>query len=196
LGDGGCGWCALRPGEVRIIGGQWKRSKLSVPDLPGLRPTPDRVRETLFNWLGAELEGWVCVDVFAGTGVLGLECASRGAQRVHLFETQAKLCENMSRMVEKFHASQVQVKKGDGVSALRVMPSQSVDLVLIDPPFELDLWSSALSASVGPLKPLGLIYLESPKPWDNEALLGLGLEIYKTMKAGTVHAHLIVKKSS
>ena len=185
----------MRPGEVRIIGGQWKRSKLSVPDLPGLRPTPDRVRETLFNWLGAELEGWVCVDVFAGTGVLGLECASRGAQMVHLFETQAKLCENMSRQVEKFHASQVRVKKGDGVSALRVMPSHSIDLILIDPPFELDLWSSALSASVGPLKPEGLIYLESPKPWDNEALQDLGLEVHKTMKAGTVHAHLIVKKS-
>jgi len=115
---------------------------------------------------------------------------------VHLFETQAKLCENMSRQVEKFHASQVRVKKGDGVSALRVMPSHSIDLILIDPPFELDLWSSALSASVGPLKPEGLIYLESPKPWDNEALQDLGLEVHKTMKAGTVHAHLIVKKSS
>jgi len=186
----------LRPGEVRIIGGQWKRSKLSVPDLPGLRPTPDRVRETLFYWLGSELEGWVCVDVFAGTGVLGLECASRGAQTVHLFETQAKLVENMSRMVEKFHANQVLVKKGDGVSLLKGMPIASVDLVLIDPPFELDLWMSALSASVGPLKPGGLVHLESPKPWDNDALKDLGLEIYKTMKAGTVHAHLIVKNTS
>ena len=65
--------------EIRIIGGQWKRTKLKVADRPGLRPTPDRVRETLFNWLGQDLTGWQCLDVFAGTGALGLEAASRGA---------------------------------------------------------------------------------------------------------------------
>jgi 16S rRNA (guanine966-N2)-methyltransferase len=70
--------------EVRIIGGQWKRSKLPVPDKPGLRPTPDRVRETLFNWLGHDLTGWRCVDAFAGTGALGLEAGSRGAANVLL----------------------------------------------------------------------------------------------------------------
>ena len=69
-------------GEVRIIGGLWRRSKLAVPDQPGLRPTPDRVRETLFNWLGQDLTGWRCVDAFAGTGALGLEAASRGAAQV------------------------------------------------------------------------------------------------------------------
>ena len=68
--------------EVRIIGGQWKRTNLPVPDKPGLRPTPDRVRETLFNWLGQDLAGWRCVDVFAGTGALGFEAASRGAAEV------------------------------------------------------------------------------------------------------------------
>lgn len=164
-------------------------------NVAGLRPTPDRVRETLFNWLGA-LEGWVCVDVFAGTGVLGFECASRGAQQVHLYEIQAKLSEIMSQMAQKLNASQVSVKKGDGVSALRQMNPDSVDLVLIDPPFELDLWMSALRASLGPLREHGLIYLESPNPWVNEDLEGLGLEVYKSMRAGTVHAHLIRKKIS
>ena len=72
------------PREVRIIGGQWKRSKLPVADAPGLRPTPDRVRETLFNWLGQDLEGWRCLDVFAGSGALGFEAASRGAAEVVL----------------------------------------------------------------------------------------------------------------
>ncbi|MFN4899532.1 MAG: RsmD family RNA methyltransferase, partial [Burkholderiales bacterium] len=72
--------------EVRIIGGQWKRSKIKVIDRPGLRPTPDRVRETLFNWLGQDLTGWRCVDAFAGTGALGFESASRGAQSVLMLE--------------------------------------------------------------------------------------------------------------
>jgi 16S rRNA (guanine(966)-N(2))-methyltransferase RsmD len=149
----------------------------------------------LFNWLGAQIEGWVCVDVFAGTGVLGLECASRGAHKVHLFETQSLLCENISSVLRKFHATQVQLQQTDGVHALTQMAPASVDLVLIDPPFELDLWMSALRASVGALNAQGLIYLESPKPWHDEALMSLGLEVRKSMKAGAVHAHLIQKKS-
>ena len=79
------------PGEVRIIGGQYKRSKLPVANKPGLRPTPDRVRETLFNWLGQDLSGWRCIDVFAGTGALGFEAASRGAAEVLLCEQDAAL---------------------------------------------------------------------------------------------------------
>ena len=75
-------------GEIRIVGGQWKRTRLAVLDKPGLRPTPDRVRETLFNWLGQSLEAWSCVDVFAGTGALGLEAASRGAAPVQLLEQE------------------------------------------------------------------------------------------------------------
>ena len=82
----------MTPGEVRIIGGLWKRSKLPVPQLKGLRPTPDRVRETLFNWLGQSLEGWHCVDPFAGTGALGFEAASRGAAKVWMADAQA-VCE-------------------------------------------------------------------------------------------------------
>ncbi|HZY15137.1 MAG TPA: RsmD family RNA methyltransferase, partial [Ramlibacter sp.] len=79
------------PHQVRIIGGAWKRSRLEVPDRPGLRPTPDRVRETLFNWLGQELTGWRCVDAFAGSGALGLEAASRGAVDVLLVEADGEL---------------------------------------------------------------------------------------------------------
>jgi 16S rRNA (guanine(966)-N(2))-methyltransferase RsmD len=76
---------------VRIIGGLYKRTRIPVADLPGLRPTPDRVRETLFNWLGQDLRGWTVVDVFAGTGALALEAASRGAERVQAFEQEAQL---------------------------------------------------------------------------------------------------------
>src|SRR4051794_32172956 len=79
------------PGEIRLIGGLWKRTKLPVADKPGLRPTPDRVRETLFNWLGQDLTGWRCADAFAGTGALGFEAASRGAAEVVLIEQDGVL---------------------------------------------------------------------------------------------------------
>ena len=86
---------AAAPNEVRIIGGQWKRTRLPVADKPGLRPTPDRVRETLFNWLGQDLAGWRCVDAFAGTGALGLEAASRGAAEVLLVEQDPALVDQL-----------------------------------------------------------------------------------------------------
>ena len=92
---------AAAPGEVRIIGGLWKRTRLPVADKPGLRPTPDRVRETLFNWLGQDLTGWRCVDAFAGTGALGFEAASRGAKTVQLIEQDAALVAQLKRLQDK-----------------------------------------------------------------------------------------------
>ena len=128
-------------GEIRIVGGQWKRTRLAVPDKPGLRPTPDRVRETLFNWLGQSLEAWSCVDVFAGTGALGLEAASRGAAPVQLLEQDADLVKSLQATVQRLKASdQVSVRRTDGVATLRGMPAASVDLVLLDPPFESKLF--------------------------------------------------------
>ena len=85
-------------GEIRIIGGQWKRTRLKVATQPGLRPTPDRVRETLFNWLGQDLTGWRCLDAFAGTGALGLEAASRGAAAVRLVEQDAALVAQLNTL--------------------------------------------------------------------------------------------------
>ncbi len=114
------------PHEVRIIGGQWKRTKLPVADRPGLRPTPSRVRETLFNWLGQDLTGWRCLDAFAGTGALGLEAASRGAAEVVLVEQDAALLNNLSRIVTKLKAGAVRVERGDGVAALRQRLGQQV----------------------------------------------------------------------
>src|SRR5215207_3044747 len=87
--------------EVRIIGGQWKRTRLPVPSKPGLRPTPDRVRETLFNWLGQDLTGWRCIDVFAGTGALGFEAASRGAADVLLCEQDPALAQQLKTVQAK-----------------------------------------------------------------------------------------------
>ena len=119
-------------GEVRIIGGQWKRSKLPVADKPGLRPTPDRVRETLFNWLGQDLTGWRCVDAFAGTGALGFEAASRGASAVTLVEQDAALVAQLKKIKEQLKADAVQVQRGDGITALKQLPPASADLILLD----------------------------------------------------------------
>src|SRR3954451_9413684 len=103
------------PHQVRIIGGLWKRTKLDVADRPGLRPTPDRVRETLFNWLGQDLSGWRCVDAFAGTGALGLEAASRGAADVLLVESEGVLVEQLREIVKRLAAEQVRVQRGNAL---------------------------------------------------------------------------------
>ena len=121
---------------MRIIGGQWRRTKLPVADKPGLRPTPDRVRETLFNWLGQDLSGWRAADAFAGTGVLGFEAASRGAAEVLLVEQDAALVAKLRAIKERLKADAVRVQRGDGVAALRALAPGGVDLVLLDPPFD------------------------------------------------------------
>lgn len=179
-------------GEIRIIGGQWKRTRLSVPDKPGLRPTPDRVRETLFNWLGQSLEGGSCVDAFAGTGALGLEAASRGAAQVQLVEQDAALVKALHVLVQRLKATeQVTVRRGDGVLMLRGLPAASVDLVLLDPPFEANLFESALKAARPCLRPSGWLYLEAPTAWSEEMLAPLGYSLHRHLKAGAVHAHLL-----
>jgi 16S rRNA (guanine(966)-N(2))-methyltransferase RsmD len=178
-------------GEVRIIGGQWKRSKLPVADKPGLRPTPDRVRETLFNWLGQDLTQWRCVDAFAGTGALGFEAASRGASAVTLVEQDAALVAQLKKIKEQLKADAVQVQRGDGITALKQLPPASADLILLDPPFDANLFDAALQAAVRVLAPGGYLYLEAPRAWTEEQLTPLGLTLYRHLKAGTVHAHLL-----
>ena len=103
---------APRSHELRIIGGDWKRSKLKVLDKPGLRPTPDRVRETLFNWLGQDLTGWLVLDAFAGTGALGLEAASRGAARVTLVEQDAAQARDLHAVVQRLPGAAAVVQVG------------------------------------------------------------------------------------
>jgi len=181
------------PGEVRIIGGQWKRTRLKVADMPGLRPTPDRVRETLFNWLGQDLTGWVGVDAFAGTGALGLEAASRCAKQVLLIEQNAQLVTQLKASIAQLNAQTVQVIKGEGVHALQQSAPGTVDVVFLDPPFEAKLFEPALKAAARAIAPQGFIYLEAPELWSDERLLPLGLKVCKHLKAGAVHAHLIQK---
>jgi 16S rRNA (guanine966-N2)-methyltransferase len=181
------------PGEVRIIGGLYKRTKLPVSDKPGLRPTPDRVRETLFNWLGQDLTGWRCMDIFAGTGVLGFEAASRGAAEVVLCEQDAQLVLKLKALQERLKADVVRVERGDGVGLLRRQSPGSIQLVFIDPPFDSVLFEPALKAAAEVISDKGLVYLEAPRTWTADELTPLGLEIYRSSKAGAVHFHLLAR---
>jgi 16S rRNA (guanine(966)-N(2))-methyltransferase RsmD len=180
---------------VRIIGGRYKRTPVPVAQRPGLRPTPDRVRETLFNWLGQDLTGWHVIDAFAGTGVLGLEAVSRGASRVQAFEQDAELVRRIEAMRDKLQAQALSVVRGDGLSLLRSAPPASAQLVLLDPPFEANLWAPALQAAAQALADPGYIYLEANRAWrDEDGLLDLGLQVHRQGKAGAVHFHLIGRR--
>ena len=182
--------------EVRLIGGLWKRTKLKVFDKPGLRPTPDRVRETLFNWLGQDLGGWRCIDVFAGTGALGFEAASRGATEVRLVEHDTALVEQLKRIQVQLQASMTQIVRGDGVAALRQLDAGSMDAVFLDPPFDSAafnpaLFEAALLAAGRAVAVTGLVYLEAPVKWTDAQLASAGLVLHRHLKAGAVHAHLL-----
>ena len=182
---------ARAAGQIRIIGGQWRRTPIAVPDHPGLRPTPDRVRETLFNWLGQDLTGWRCVDAFAGTGALGLEAASRGAAQVLALEQSPELVQALRRLGERLKAQALQVQRGDAIAAMQALPAAAFDLVFLDPPFDGPWFEPALQAAARLVPVGGWVYLEAPKPWTEAQLTPLGLQLQRQLRAGAVHAHLL-----
>jgi 16S rRNA (guanine(966)-N(2))-methyltransferase RsmD len=174
------------PGEVRIIGGQWKRSKLPVTDAPGLRPTPDRVRETLFNWLGQDLTGWRVLDAFAGSGSLGFEAASRGAAEVVLIERNAVLARALNASKARLHADSLQVHAADALSWMASAAQGRFDLVMLDPPFDAGLHGPATEAALKLLTRGGWLYVESA----SEVAPPPGCDAHRYLRAGAVHAHL------
>lgn len=182
---------AKAPHEVRIIGGQWKRSKLPVADAPGLRPTPDRVRETLFNWLGQDLDGWRCLDAYAGSGALGFEAASRGAAEVTLIERDARLAQSLRATQQRLKAEAVKVETGDALAWMARCAPERFDLVFIDPPFDADVFEPAMHAAARVVVPDGFIYLEADRPFTEAQGLGPGLHLHRHGQAGAVHYHLI-----
>jgi 16S rRNA (guanine(966)-N(2))-methyltransferase RsmD len=179
------------PHEVRIIGGALRRSKLPVADAAGLRPTPDRVRETLFNWLGQDLTGWRCIDAFAGSGALGFEAASRGAASVVLLERDPQLVRSLRASQQRLHADTLSVEPADALAWLRRAPPGSADLVFIDPPFDLDLFLPAVAAAAPVVAPGGFVYLEADRPFDDAAVAPFGLGVHRHARAGNVHFHLL-----
>lgn len=179
------------PHKVRIIGGRWKRTPLPVPELPGLRPTPDRVRETVFNWLAVlrpDLASLRVLDMFAGTGALGFEAASRGAQRVTLVEQAPSLLAQLRVLRDKLGANQIEIVAGDALAAAARWPAGSFDLVFIDPPYDAGLQAAALAAACRLLAGDGLAYVESDADQD---LAITGFAPLREARAGRVAYRLL-----
>ncbi len=173
--------------EVRLIGGQWKRSKLPVADAPGLRPTPDRVRETLFNWLGRDLAGWRCLDAFAGSGALGFEAASRGAAQVVLLERDRRLAAALTASKLRLKADALRIENVDALAWMARCPPASFELVFIDPPFDLPLVEPSLALAQRLVVPDGFLYVEA-----GQAIAAPpGLKMHRQGRAGAVHFHLL-----
>lgn len=187
-------------GQIRIIGGQWKRTPIPVLNAKELRPTPDRVRETLFNWLGQTLNGYQCLDLFAGSGALGLEAASRGATRVVFVEQSSKNAKAIGSLIEKLDASdRLNVVCADSLAWLGSASTQpkpdSFDLIFMDPPFGKGLIEKALPAVLPILAPGGYLYLESDSPFTAGWAHDHGLSLLRADKAGAVHYHLLTRHS-
>jgi 16S rRNA (guanine(966)-N(2))-methyltransferase RsmD len=177
------------PQRVRIVGGAWKRTPLRVPEVPGLRPTPDRVRETLFNWLGQSLDGWHCLDAFAGSGALGLEAASRGAARVLMIERDRTAAGAIADTIHRLGAArQVELVQADALVELarRAGSAERFDLVFLDPPFGEGLAGKALARLSPLLSPGALVYVEDDAPVVPPA----GFVLVRSGRAGHVHYHL------
>ena len=150
-------------GQVRIIGGRWRNTRLQVPSLEGLRPTSDRVRETLFNWLMPRLPGARVLDLFAGSGALGLEAVSRGAASALLVERDPALVAGLRGVVERLGAAgQVQVAAGDALRWLETAAPAQADIVFIDPPFAAGLWPQVFERLPRHLAADAWLYVESP----------------------------------
>lgn len=150
------------PGEVRIIGGAWRGRRLPIVTAPGLRPTADRVRETLFNWLAPVLPGMRCLDLFAGTGALGLEALSRGAAQACFVECQAVIAKALEESLRRLGSDNARVVVGDAHRFL-AGPPQPFDLVFLDPPFgDVDLGDLCTLLDKGWLSGDARVYLELP----------------------------------
>ena len=184
---------AAPPHEVRVIGGAWKKSKLPVADRPGLRPTPDRVRVTLFNWLGQTLAGWRCVDAFAGSGALGFEAASRGATEVVLLERDPVLVASLAATRQRLGAEAVRIERADALQWMARASAASFDVVFLDPPFDSPLLAPALGAAARIVSAGGFVYAEGPVPADPAAAAAAGLEPWRAGRAGAVHFALMRK---
>lgn len=175
--------------RVRIIGGRYRRRLLGFPDGAGLRPTPDRVRETLFNWLGQDLPDWRCVDLFAGSGALGFEAASRGAARVVMIERDRAAWAALEKNKAMLDAREVEIVHADALAWL-AQTRETFDLAFIDPPFDSGLAVPALEAVAPHLAAGGQVYVEQGAPVPAPP----GFIIHRNGRAGRSHFALLTKE--
>jgi len=176
--------------QVRIIGGQWRSRRISFPDHEGLRPSADRVRETLFNWLGQDLGGALCLDLFAGSGALGFEALSRGASRVVMVDRSRRACEALRRNALLLAAKNLQVHCADALefaTAAATDAAARYDVVFLDPPFGSTLLEQVLPRVAPLLRPGARVYIESA----GEFAPADGWEILKRGRAGQAHYALV-----
>lgn len=151
-------------GKVRIIGGYWRGRQIAFPDRPDLRPTTDRIRETVFNWLGQHLDGLSCLDLFAGSGALGFEAASRGAEQVVMVETDTRAYQALHENKQKFQAMQVELFLGDALSFIHA-DARKFDVIFLDPPYRLGLLPKLLPLLPSHLEKNGRVYTETKGIW-------------------------------
>jgi 16S rRNA (guanine966-N2)-methyltransferase len=175
--------------RVRIIGGQYRRRLLEFPDSAGLRPTPDRVRETLFNWLGQDLPGWACLDLFAGSGALGFEAASRGAGRVIMIERDIKAIGALEKNRTVLGAAHVDILRADALAWL-ANNRGTFDLIFVDPPFDSGLAGTVMDGLAAHLKSGGQAYIEQATP----VIAPTGFIIHRSGRAGRSHFALLIKE--
>ena len=175
--------------RVRIIGGQYRRRLLDFPGGAGLRPTPDRVRETLFNWLGQDLPGWSCLDLFAGSGALGFEAASRGAARVVMIERERAALDALETNRAALGATQVDILRADALAWL-ANSRETFDLVFVDPPFDSGLAEALLADLARHLKSGGQAYVEQ----GTVVIAPPGFIIHRSGRAGRSHFALLIKE--
>lgn len=176
--------------RLRIIGGVWRGRRIDFPHVPGLRPTPDRVRETLFNWLQGCIEGSRCLDLFAGSGALGFEAASRGAGSIVMVDTDVQVVRYLRAQTERLGANEVEIVMRDARSFLATWPSP-FDIVFLDPPFTSDLLAPICRAldDYGALESGARVYLETAATAALPAMPATW-EVLKSQRAGQVGYHL------
>ena len=172
--------------QVRIIGGNWRSRVIQFPDSAGLRPTPDRVRETLFNWLGQRLDGKTCLDLFAGSGALGFEALSRGAAQVVMVEQSRPVARTLSENAQHLSAESAVIVNADAMHYLRG-PKQSFDIVFLDPPFNQAMLPAILALLPPWLASDACVYMECQRSFESTT----EWKILKQSRAGQVKFQLM-----
>ena len=178
-----------RANRVRIIGGTWRSRLIDFPDAEGLRPTPDRVRETLFNWLGQHLAGRRVLDLFAGSGVLGFEALSRGASAAVLVDRSREAVRLLQANAEKLRASGAELVQSDALEFLARKGNVPFDVVFVDPPYASGLQEQVLERLAPHLAPDAVVYVESAAPIAPD-----GWTVLKLGRAGAVSYQLLRRK--
>ena len=177
-------------GKVRIIAGEWRGRLIHFPQAEGLRPTPDRVRETLFNWLGQTLDGKTCLDLFAGSGALGFEALSRGARRVVMVEQNPQVLKALQENGAKLDAVGMEIVAGDAPKFL-LREKRLFDVIFLDPPFHYGILPLLLPLLSERLAPEGLVYAETEQALEP----GEEWDVWRSDRAGNVFYCLLKRKT-